>query len=292
MMPDYEEQYSDGEDDDRKEIVDIDNVWRSGGTAPTSIYRDRRTNEEKAKAKAEKADIKRALKSTKQRAKGKKRDMDIDQDMDMVKDEPISPEKRPARLPPSTEGGAVRAFAMVGGNEEMQVDEVDAEEEEEEEVNKAQAVDLSESESEEEEEGMEGDFVEIEGGVSLQVPLFFSQCHDRFGEVGLMEQEAPDQKLFMFQFPQFFPKFDPRPIDATNLKSEVNASSDVKPDTKPDIKPNVDIKPDIRPGAPGSRTRKAQPPPEGQIGTMVVMKSGKVKMILGKDIVMNVSRHL
>ena len=34
--------------------------------------------------------------------------------------------------------------------------------------------------------------------------------------------------------------------------------------------------------------KKKLPPPEGRIGTMVVMKSGKVKLVLGDDIVMNV----
>lgn len=176
MMPDYEEQYSSGEDDEtRRNIVDIDNVWRSGGTAPTSIYRDRRTKEEKAKAKAEKADLKRALQSMKKKKKPRASavagDM-MDEDIGRVKDEPISPDKLPRRLPVDDDGDVtmdesiggdagsrVRAFARNGGVEE-------AEDEDEEEVNKAQAVDLSESESEEEEEGMEGDFVQIEGGVS------------------------------------------------------------------------------------------------------------------------------
>jgi DNA-directed RNA polymerase III subunit RPC4 len=55
-----------------------------------------------------------------------------------------------------------------------------------------------------------------------------------------------------------------------------------------DAKPNVDSKPNT---AAQNRRKKAlpPPPPEGRIGTMVVMKSGRVKMVMGEDIVMNVS---
>lgn len=89
----------------------------------------------------------------------------------------------------------------------------------------------------------------------------------------------------MFQFPQSFPQFEPRPIDATNIEDGSNGEK------KPDIKPNIDVKPNIQASGPlvGARSKKNQAPPEGRIGTMVVMKSGKVKMILGEDIVMNVS---
>ena len=61
------------------------------------------------------------------------------------------------------------------------------------------------------------------------------------------------------------------------------APADVKPDIKPDIKPNVAA----RAGARGGVSKALSP--EGQVGKLVVMKSGKVKLIMGDDIVMNVS---
>jgi hypothetical protein len=55
-----------------------------------------------------------------------------------------------------------------------------------------------------------------------------------------------------------------------------------------------DVKPDIKPTAAQLRDKRAKEkiakaPEEGRVGTLVVMKSGKVKMVLGDDIVMNVS---
>lgn len=80
--------------------------------------------------------------------------------------------------------------------------------------------------------------------------------------------------MFLFQFPHLFPKFLANtPVDMTGGE---------------DAKPNVDSKPNT---AAQNRRKKAlpPPPPEGRIGTMVVMKSGRVKMVMGEDIVMNVS---
>ena len=68
-------------------------------------------------------------------------------------------------------------------------------------------------------------------------------------------------------------------IDTTTVPE-----GDVKPDVKPDIK-------DVKPSAAQLRAKKGAPPPpppEGRIGTLCVMKSGKVKMVMGDDIVMNV----
>lgn len=87
-------------------------------------------------------------------------------------------------------------------------------------------------------------------------------------------QDAPEEKMFLFQFPHLFPKFLANtPVDMTGAE---------------DAKPNVDVKPNT---AAQNRRKKAipPPPPEGRIGTMVVMKSGRVKMVMGEDIVMNVS---
>jgi DNA-directed RNA polymerase III subunit RPC4 len=93
----------------------------------------------------------------------------------------------------------------------------------------------------------------------------------------------------MFQFPQLFPNYVPHPIDLSNAP---DADKDIKPDQAgTEVKPSKDVKPDVKPGAGALRGKaKVQEVPlEGRIGTLVVMKSGKVKMVMGNDIVMNVS---
>lgn len=70
-----------------------------------------------------------------------------------------------------------------------------------------------------------------------------------------------------------FPKFLPRaPIDLTDEK-----------EAKPDLKPTA-----AQLKAQAVKAKRALQP-EGRIGSLVVMKSGKVKVIMGNDIVMNVS---
>ena len=182
--------------------------------------------------------------------------MDVDHDLPpMIKDEPMSPEQSNARLADlfaedePSKAERVRTFARTGGMEP------------EEEVNEANMVDLSESESEEEEEDLREDFVP---GTNVG-PHNLGVGHR------LMIQGESD-KLYIFQFPHLFPHFiPPGPIDVT-------AEEDVKPDVKPTA---AQLKAKAKGPAP--------PPPEGRIGTMVVMKSGRVKMVLGKDIVMDVS---
>jgi DNA-directed RNA polymerase III subunit RPC4 len=93
----------------------------------------------------------------------------------------------------------------------------------------------------------------------------------------------------MFQFPNLFPRFeDTKPVDATeevpatNGNGEAANGKDVKPDIKPDIKPTpLQLR--------GAAKKHGVKPPEGRIGSLVVMKSGRVKMVLGDGIVMDVS---
>jgi DNA-directed RNA polymerase III subunit RPC4 len=94
----------------------------------------------------------------------------------------------------------------------------------------------------------------------------------------------------MFQFPNLFPKFeDTKPVDATaedppmTNGNAAEKGKDVKPDVKPDIKPT--------PAQLRAQVKKngGIKPPEGRIGSLVVMRSGRVKMVLGDGIVMNVS---
>lgn len=92
----------------------------------------------------------------------------------------------------------------------------------------------------------------------------------------------------MFQFPNLFPKFeDTRPVDATDepaVNGDAERPKDVKPDVKPDIKPTpLQLR--------GQAKKHGVKPPEGRIGSLVVMKSGRVKMVLGDGIVMNVCPH-
>ena len=169
------EVYSDDEEDmTRRDIIDIDAVSYLNESAPTSLYRDRRTKEEKAAAKLEGKSLfarQKAERRRERKARGHRQSEPVVDNFG-VKDEPISPERIGQALPDIRDdddmmdedeiqdrdemGRRVRTVAKYGG---LPVDG------EEEEVNVAQAVDLSESESEEEEEGMEGDFVQVEGYV-------------------------------------------------------------------------------------------------------------------------------
>jgi hypothetical protein len=129
----------------------------------------------------------------------------------------------------------------------------------------------------------------------------------------------------MFQFPNLFPRYsDPRASTAIKVEDGPEAGKDKDKDATetlntvaPDgsiVKPeasgaggangangaagadaDTDVKPDIKPDVkPNTAARAAQQkalvrgPMEGQVGKLVVMKSGKVKMIMGDDIVMNV----
>lgn len=102
----------------------------------------------------------------------------------------------------------------------------------------------------------------------------------------------------MFQFPNLFPKFeDTRPIDAAagvddikpNPQATANGSTEKTKDVKPDIKPDLKPTPaQLR----GNAKKYGVKPPEGRIGSLVIMRSGRVKMVLGDGIVMDVSNFL
>lgn len=94
-----------------------------------------------------------------------------------------------------------------------------------------------------------------------------------------MMQDDPSSKLYLFQFPKLFPNYI--------TKEPVDLTQDNKPDIKPDLKPtDAELRASNGPG----RKKKAVVP-QGRIGSLVVMKSGKVKVVMGDDIVMNVSGH-
>jgi len=72
---------------------------------------------------------------------------------------------------------------------------------------------------------------------------------------------------------------------ATNGDAANGNGKDVKPDVKPDIKATpLQLR--------GNAKKHGVKPPEGRIGSLVVMKSGRVKMVLGDGIVMNVCPSL
>jgi len=162
--------YSSDEDEQRKGIIDIDQVSGINDLAPTSVFRDRRTEEEKLaeriarKAKAEEKRRERRSISRRRAEAGAVGD-------DMVKAEPISPDKVLRDLPVTVVddddvemgdeedmGKAVRRFARTGGAEAG----ADEDEEEDEAVKRAkQMVDVDESESEPEDEDLTGDFVDL-----------------------------------------------------------------------------------------------------------------------------------
>lgn len=270
------EVYSDNEDGTRAGVIDIEAVSGLGESAPTSVYRDRDLDGGKAKARAaDKAKIKEA--KARRRAARAAREALLSQgagtSFSGVKDEPISPSLATMNLPGAErhgdsmipadnvqdrdeEGRRVRALTTGTSmtRETTNMSETP-------DVDLANALHLSESEEEEYEEDMEGDFVYVPG------------------------LDNPEDKLFTFQFPTIFPKFVSRaPVDVDEEKKDDGAAAvgAEKKDEK-----------DVKPTAAQLRRKKAAlPPPEGRIGTLCVMKSGKVKLVLGEGdsgIVMNVS---
>jgi hypothetical protein len=181
---------SDEDDEQRKGIIDIDQVSGINDLAPTSVFRDRRTEEEKLaeriarKAKAEEKRLGRRSTSRRRAEAG---------DDGMVKAEPISPDKVARELPATVVddeddvemgdeedmGKTVRRFARTGGAEAGS-----DEDEEDEAVKRAkQMVDVDESESELEDEDLTGDFVDLrpdvtedENGDKIVSPSWHWEC--------------------------------------------------------------------------------------------------------------------
>ncbi|KAK4683526.1 DNA-directed RNA polymerase III subunit RPC4, partial [Tremellales sp. Uapishka_1] len=248
--PDDVEVYSDHSDQEN-EIIDIDAVSGLGESAPTSLTRARAFGGNALGGKLKG----KMVKAEKAKAKKKKMDDEAGPSIPRVKAEPLSPIRQMMELREDDE--------MRSEDEEQDRDErgvrvrafakTGGNDEVDDEVNAAQAVDLSDSESEDEEESMEGDFIAAPG------------------------MDNPEDKLFIFQFPHLFPKFTASgPVD---LSAETESKEGIK-----------DVKPTPAALARAKREKeKNLPPPEGKIGTLVVMKSGKVKMVLGNDVVMNVS---
>jgi DNA-directed RNA polymerase III subunit RPC4 len=95
----------------------------------------------------------------------------------------------------------------------------------------------------------------------------------------------------LFQFPQPFPSYLPPPGAKVEAKAEPDVPAPPQSEEKKDIKPKVGAK-DVKPSAAALRKlsgKTTEPPrPQGRVGSLVVMKSGKVKVVMGQDIVMSV----
>ncbi|KAJ9120628.1 hypothetical protein QFC22_002557 [Naganishia vaughanmartiniae] len=299
------EEYSDNEGGDR---IDMELVPEEmGESAPTGLIRARSLKAAGVGAKK----------------KGKKEDKKPRISNTLVKPEPTSPEQTPTQSKGNGKGKARMDDTLLDVDENMDLDESGARVEDE--PVPTQAIDQSDSEEEEEEEDMTGDFVQEEG------------------------MDDPEDKIYLFQFPEPFPKFLPNPATSLQHKIEqlkaeaVSAAASVKaepkakaePKTNGILKKNVAFKEgdvkmddDKEDGASDGDDKKAtsaakekekekaaareakhakaesdarfkkiaeyekrekERKAEGRIGTLVVSKGGRVKMVLGRDIVMDVT---
>lgn len=298
------EEYSDNEGGDR---IDMEVVPEEmGESAPTGLIRDR--------------SLKAAVVGAKKKADKKPNPSDL------VKPEPTSPEQAPAG---STKKGKERADdTLMDVDENLDLDESGARIEKDGHV--AQPIDQEDSDDEEFEESMKGDFALEDGMVSS------AQLCQGLSLISLFCQDNPEDMLYLFQFPEPFPKFLPNPATSyaakiEELKAQAVAAAAVKAEAKPNgiLKKNVtfdgegDADMEGKADGPGSGDEEKKPTkdkiaakeakqakaeaearhkaiadyerrererkPQGRIGTLVVTKSGKAKMVLSKDIVMDVS---
>lgn len=109
----------------------------------------------------------------------------------------------------------------------------------------------------------------------------------------LSTEQDLSKNLYFFQFPKPFPQFSyppeyVQPISDETVEAAASAAKKAvsfAPETKgkeKDVKPVIDSKVNVK-------KEPVLPPPEGQIGELVLMKSGKVKLKIGDDILLDVS---
>lgn len=273
--------YSDNEDGGHAGgVIDIEAVSGLSESAPTSIYRDRDLDGGKAKAKEmEKAKLKdmkrrkkaeRAARAAALAAAGNRGQSLAELNNVNVKAEPISP-SRPTAILPDPNAGVPAPLGRVGYSM-IPADEQDDRDEAGRRVRAATTgtVGTTGDTTPETEE------VNAAHAVNLSESESEEEEEDMEGDFVFVDGlDNPEDKLFTFQFPSQLPKFVSRaPVDAT---------ADGGPE---EVKPTPAT---LR----GRRKSGAvAPPPEGRIGTLCVMKSGKVKLVMGEGnggIVMNVS---
>ncbi|GMK54902.1 hypothetical protein CspeluHIS016_0114880 [Cutaneotrichosporon spelunceum] len=248
-------------------VIDIEAVSGLGESAPTSVYRERDLDGGKAKAKAaDKAKLKEEKRRKQAAREARAGHLHVAAGTaaaPRIKDEPVSPSTTTAQLPEIRHGDS-----MVAADAEQDRD-VEGRR-----VAPAMSRDIS---------GVSGVSTSTlsgsgDGDVDAANALDLSESEDDEYEedmegdfVFVPGMDNPEDKLFTFQFPSTFPRF---------------ASREPPPDEEKKEDKDKDVKP-----AP-VRKRKVLPPPEGRVGTLCVMKSGKVKLVLGEGeagIVMNVN---
>lgn len=162
----------------------------------------------------------------------------------------------------------------------------------------ADALDLSESEEEEMMDDLVDDFHQM----------------NNFGD----DEDSPEGKIYLFQFPALFPTFEPAPIEVKKKKegsdggrrsvafAEGTAGGEKDDDDEKKVK--KEIKPDpaalsslaaeaasLRKEGEGSVgeawKEKVRSMPEGRIGNLEIGKDGKVKLRCG-EVLMEVSTHI
>ncbi|ORY35029.1 RNA polymerase III RPC4-domain-containing protein [Naematelia encephala] len=249
------EQYSDGEDDSKgtsngEGHIDIDQVSGMGESAPTSLYRDR-TPHGGVKGKG-----KDTLSGREKIKRIRRVVVNDDDDVTMVKAERLSPVKSHSGLPERDD-----EVIMPDNDDDHDPNALGQR------VRTFMRTGGIEDEVDGEQDVNEAQKVDLSESESEE------EEEDLTGDfIQLEDGDPPEDKLFMFQFPHLFPKFlSSDPVDMTK-------------DEKPDIKPDIAAAPSTK-----GKKKANLPPPEGRIGTMVVMKSGRVKMVLGDNIVMNVT---
>ncbi|TXT06156.1 hypothetical protein VHUM_03629 [Vanrija humicola] len=249
------EVYSDNEDGSRPGVIDIDAVSALSESAPTSLYRDRDLDGGKAKLKEEKM---ARLKEIKKARKAERRRRGV-----RVKAEPLSPSASNSTLPDAN-AGVPAPLVRVGD----QMLPADAQQDRDADGRLVRNFVSGTTET-----TPETDDVEFNKAQAVDLSESEEEEEEDDLEGDFVEKEGgdnPEDKLFLFQFPSQMPKLVRRgPIDATgDVAMTDEKTSDVKP------------------------TAAQLKPPEGRIGTLVVMKSGKVKLVFGEGdagIVMNVS---
>lgn len=254
------EVYSDNEDGPSRSggVIDIEAVSGLGESAPTSVFRERDLDGGKAKAKAaDKAKLKEA-KRRKQEARAAREAhlaSGVGAPAPRIKDEPVSPSTAAPQLPEVRHGDS-----MIAADAEQDRDVVGRR--------------LGASTMSRELSGVstlsDTPDVDVANALDLSESEDDEYEEDMEGDfVFEPGMDNPEDKLFTFQFPSTFPHFVSREPQPEDEKKE-----------------------DVKPTPASLRKKQTLPPPEGRVGTLCVMKSGKVKLVIGEGeqgIVMDVS---
>jgi DNA-directed RNA polymerase III subunit RPC4 len=251
------EVYSDNEDGPSRGtgVIDIEAVSGLGESAPTSVYRERDLDGGKAKAKAaDKAKLKEAKRRKMAARAAREAHLASGVAAPRIKDEPVSPSASIPQLPEVRHGDSMIATDMDQDRDDV--------------GRRLGAPAMSREIS-----GVStlSDTPDVDAANALDLSESEDEEYEEDMEgdfVFVPGMDNPEDKLFTFQFPSTFPRFTSREA------------------------PDEEKKEDVKPTPARSRVRKALPPPEGRVGTLCVMKSGKVKLVLGEGeqgIVMDVN---